>query len=86
MLVSRRPLASTSCRDSAIVRVPTPAKGVALSFAAFQSQLARRVKAEPPVPERASARVASKPRKTYAEDDVPLDDEERRDAFVGTPG
>lgn len=45
--------------------------------------LARRVRAEPQVPERTSLRVAAKPRKTYAEDDVPLDEEDRRDTFVG---
>ena len=37
------------------------------------------------MPERISARVASKPRKTYAEDDVPMDDEDRREVFVGAP-
>ena len=45
--------------------------------------LARRVRAEPQVPERTSLRVAAKPRKTYAEDDAPLDEEDRRDTFVG---
>jgi hypothetical protein len=47
--------------------------------------LCRRAKAEPTVPERISARVASKPRKTYAEDDVLMDDKDRREVFVGAP-
>jgi hypothetical protein len=38
---------------------------------------------EPSAPERISARVASRPKKTYAEDDVFSDDDDFRDGGLG---
>ena len=51
---------------------------------AFLASLPRRSsRLEPSAPERISARVASRPKKTYAEDDVFSDDDDFRDGGLG---
>ena len=46
-------------------------------------RLRRSSRLEPSAPERTSARVASRPKKTYAEDDVFSDDDDFRDGGLG---
>ena len=54
----------------------------ALAEHAEQAAAARRAaRAEAQTPERASARVASRPKKSYAEDEAFTDDEEGRDGL-----